>query len=311
MIPIPGFLDKTMNLINPSFEIWDRTDPVALVERAGRVCYQSEPKGESGKFVKSLITRGHLSVLEHAWFAVRGCDLNYLRWPWLQEIGRNGTIYGNARAWREASLNLGLSLSHGLRCNDSFFFGLEEVNLGGKVSEDDWEVRDVRPITVNFIVDRGVSHEIVRHRASFSQESTRFCNYGGGVTFIIPSWMDFNPGSYLREDFEKVGLGASLSWFDACLSAEDSYLDLLSRGWIPQQARSVLPNSLKTQIVVTASRWQWVHIFALRCDTKAHPQMREVMIPLQKELEKRGLISEEEVLERRGELEKISCKMDH
>ncbi|MDR3436464.1 FAD-dependent thymidylate synthase [Telmatospirillum sp.] len=129
-------------------------------------------------------------------------------------------------------------------------------------------------ITVKFICDRGVSHELVRHRlASFSQESTRYCNYskdkfGNELTFIRPC-------------FFKEGWEATILWQDAMANAEQTYLDMLKAGASPQEARSVLPNSLKTEIVVTANPREWKHIFKLRCATAAHPQMREVMIPLQ------------------------------
>ncbi|MDD6104119.1 MAG: FAD-dependent thymidylate synthase [Bacteroidales bacterium] len=125
-------------------------------------------------------------------------------------------------------------------------------------------------ITVRFICDRGVSHELVRHRiASYSQESTRYCNYGhdGQLTFIVPEWYNHS-----TPETQKI-------WDDAMLIAEKSYLDLLKLGWTPQQARAVLPNSLKTDIIMTANIREWRTIFRLRCATKAHPQMRQLMIP--------------------------------
>ena len=134
-------------------------------------------------------------------------------------------------------------------------------------------------ITVRFICDRGVSHELVRHRlASFSQESTRYCNYGKDkfkacLTFIDPS-LAFNWS--LEEPKYKL-------WLMACEYAEKSYLHLLEEGATPQEARSVLPNSLKTELVMTANPREWKHVFKLRCDKASHPQMRELMIPLRDE----------------------------
>lgn len=137
-------------------------------------------------------------------------------------------------------------------------------------------------ISVRFIVDRGVSHELVRHRlASFSQESTRYCNYGKGgeVTFIVPPWVNTS------ETAVKVGTDcASMNWYTAMLDAEESYIALLDSGWSPQQARSVLPNSLKTEIVVSTNLRHWREIFRQRTAKAAHPQMREVMCPLLDEL---------------------------
>lgn len=126
-------------------------------------------------------------------------------------------------------------------------------------------------VTVRFICDRGVTHELVRHRiASYSQESTRYCNYGktGELTFIKPLWVtDENDSNYQL-------------WLASMQQVENTYLAMLKNGWTPQQARSVLPNSLKTDIIMTANIREWRTIFKLRCSHKAHPQIREIMIPL-------------------------------
>ncbi|MGI6452839.1 MAG: FAD-dependent thymidylate synthase [Syntrophomonadaceae bacterium] len=128
-------------------------------------------------------------------------------------------------------------------------------------------------ISVLFIIDRGISHEMVRHRiAAYSQESTRYCNYskdkfGGEITVIEPFFFEKNTEAY----------GC---WEEACLAAEKNYLKLLDQGFSAQQARSVLPNSLKTEIVVTYNMREWRHFFRLRSDAAAHPQMRQVAIPL-------------------------------
>ena len=142
--------------------------------------------------------------------------------------------------------------------------------------------------TVRIVCDRGVTHEIVRHRlASYSQESTRYCNYRGGVAFVIPAWVEFlSPGEYDRNSFGLVNEAAS-EWFHQMLAAEETYQRLLSLGWKPEQARSVLPNSLKTEIVMTANLREWRHFFRLRTSTAAHPQMREVAVPLLAEFKSR------------------------
>lgn len=125
--------------------------------------------------------------------------------------------------------------------------------------------------TARFICDRGVSHEIVRHRlASYCQESTRYCNYnkekfGNELTFIKPCFWN-EPG-----DFNKRA-----EWTEAMRLAEQSYMALMSIGATPQEARSVLPNSVKTEVVMTANIREWQHFFTLRCSPAAHPQMREV-----------------------------------
>jgi thymidylate synthase (FAD) len=131
-------------------------------------------------------------------------------------------------------------------------------------------------ITVRFVVDRGVSHELVRHRlASFSQESTRYCAYnkdkfGNEITVIEPCF------------WEKGGKKWQ-QWLDSCHQAELYYFNLLAEGATAQEARSVLPNSLKTEVIMTANPREWRHVFKVRCHRDAHPQMREVMIPLQED----------------------------
>lgn len=127
------------------------------------------------------------------------------------------------------------------------------------------------------VCDRGVSHEIVRHRLfSYAQESTRYCNYKGGVEFIVPCWFedDFETRFYL--DIEDGWPEEENEWVNVMEMCEESYLTLLHCGWTPQQARSVLPNSLKTEIVVTGNLREWLHFFSLRCAKSAHPQMQEV-----------------------------------
>jgi len=148
-------------------------------------------------------------------------------------------------------------------------------------------------LSVKFIIDRGVSHELVRHRlCAFSQESTRYCNYKSGVTFVIPPWFsDIEEGDYPPFDHKVISSIRNRSqlrhWLEALWFAEDKYIKLLELGQSPQQARAVLPNSLKTEIVVTANFREWLHIFNLRCSKAAHPQIREVMIPLRDEMIKR------------------------
>lgn len=125
--------------------------------------------------------------------------------------------------------------------------------------------------TLKFICDRGVSHEIVRHRiAAYCQESTRYCNYskdgfGNEITVIEPCFLNKVDPAYGH-------------WYNGCQKAEEEYFNMLTAGCSPQEARSVLPNSLKTEVVMTADLREWRHFFKLRCSKAAHPQMREVAI---------------------------------
>ncbi|MDR1686890.1 MAG: FAD-dependent thymidylate synthase [Desulfovibrio sp.] len=134
--------------------------------------------------------------------------------------------------------------------------------------------------TVHIVCDRGVSHELVRHRmASFSQESTRYADYSGKrfgreITVIRPC--------FLAEDSPAYKI-----WLEAVQRAESAYFALRDAGAPAQQARSVLPNSLKTELAVTCNMREWRHIFELRCAPAAHPQMREIMLPLLRDMHRR------------------------
>jgi thymidylate synthase (FAD) len=187
----------------------------------------------------------------------------------------------------------------------ALMFSGEEVGSYKKfipmiMSKNHESVLEHESLQIKFIVDRGVSHEMVRHRlASFTQESTRYCNYSkdkfdNSVTFIIPPWCQLEEGEYLVDNLLTMyypGGPGDEAWALAMGNSEGAYFHLLKNGWTPQQARAVLPNSLKTEIVVTANIREWRHIFRLRAAKAAHPQMREVMIPLLAELkDKLGLL---------------------
>lgn len=137
-------------------------------------------------------------------------------------------------------------------------------------------------LSIKFICDRGISHELVRHRlASFAQESTRYCNYskdkfGNEITVIKPYFFEKGSANYN-------------AWYESCQAAENAYFKMLNNGATPQEARSVLPNSLKTEIIVTMNYREWRHFFKLRAARltgPAHPQMEEITIPLLNEIKK-------------------------
>ena len=146
-----------------------------------------------------------------------------------------------------------------------------------------------KKVTAKFICDRGVSHEIVRHRGSygmsFAQESTRYCNYsknkfGQELTFIEPAW-----------EFPSSNIVNTRERFEAMLEeAEANYMELITLGFKPQEARAVLPNALKTEIVVTGFIDDWKHFFELRCDSAAHPDIRKLALDLQKQFIDREFI---------------------
>ena len=158
--------------------------------------------------------------------------------------------------------------------------GSAEKFIRSAVKADHGAILEHAGLTVRFTVDRGVSHEIVRHRlASFAQESTRYCNYGheGEITFIRPFYLE-------------AGSEAYQAWEKACTACELAYMLMLKEGCSAQEARAVLPNSVKTEVVMTANMREWRHFFKLRaCGTtgKPHPQMLQVAVPLLKELQVR------------------------
>jgi len=196
-----------MKIIEPTFiieSLINGNEILKQIEKAGRTAYKSEgyiTNDSAEKFVRMIIGRGHLSVIEHY------------------------------------------------------------------------------SVTVRIICDRGVSHEIVRHRlASYTQESTRYCNYAKGkfgneITVIKPCFWNKNDEKYS-------------TWKQAIEQIEHAYNKLIELGASPQEARSILPNSLKTEIVITMNLREWLHFFTLRTSEAAHPQMREIAIPLLKEFQK-------------------------
>ncbi|MDR0986968.1 MAG: FAD-dependent thymidylate synthase [Ruminococcus sp.] len=148
-----------------------------------------------------------------------------------------------------------------------------EKFIGNIIKSGHESVIEHEKISVRFICDRGVTHEIVRHRiASYSQESTRYCNYtkdkfGSELTFIKPC--------FWAEDSDNYRI-----WVAQMQAAEDAYNALIAGGATPEEARSVLPTSLKTEIAVTMDLREWRHFLGLRGSARSHPQMREVVLPL-------------------------------
>ena len=281
-------------------------DHLKRIEECGRVCYKSEDKitEDSAKgFVEGLIRRGHESVLEHVDYIIQ-CKgytfreavsaiegLRYLgedimiRCTSDRTTGRD-ILSGNARMWRDfmravVKYNfIGRPRVFGLLEGPLF----DGVRITMEKHPDCWLIskEDLLPgmetlvhrsETARFVVDRGISHEIVRHRkASYSQESTRYCNYSAGkfgneITVISPCFWD--------EDTDEF-----LDWYHAMWLDEQRYFMLLDKGATPQQARDVLPTSLKTEVIMTTNVMEWQHFFRLRTSPAAHPQMREVAIPL-------------------------------
>lgn len=303
-----------MKLIKPSFEI--REQPSGLegvykqIEGAGRVCYKSEDKiaeGTAKAFVDRMIASGHGAMLEHGTVYLK-CETEVINRYIHPEDGEE-EYFNKLEKYEYNSYSV---------TNDDGIYLYVTTNLRVLV-ENDWlddlqyicepTVYHEKRITVKFICDRGVSHEFVRHRVfSFAQESTRYCNYSkdkfdSECTFIIPCWLNIVEGSYTLEDVEEKydrclitdsGKGITneaAEYIRSLIYSEKTYFSLLDRNWRPQQARAVLPNSLKTELVMTGFVSDWKHFFELRCSSSAHPQARELAIPLQEEFIARGYIS--------------------
>ena len=285
-----------MKLIKPSFEIKEQESGLSgvykQIEWAGRHCYKSLDKiteDSAKEFVERMINSGHGAMLEHGTL--------YFNIP--VNIDEAGNFLDEVSIWTKCKLvesekGNWWAITTNLRVMVEHFAPEYIEDLIEKYLCEPTEYHEKR-ITVKFVCDRGVSHEYVRHRVfSFAQESTRYCNYskdkfGNEITFIMPCWMD-------EEELASYGPYHTVcrsktpeSIFIALLNnAEQDYKTLIDMGWKPQQARAVLPNALKTELVMTGFVSDWEHFFELRDSGSAHPQARELAQPLHEEFIKRN-----------------------
>lgn len=291
-----------MKLIKPSFEIIPQESGLEgiykQIELAGRTCYKSEDKiteNSAKEFVDRMIKSGHGAMLEH------GTVYLYANW-YLHAAGSPISRYYDNKFSKFIGNDNGTFVTTNLRV-------LVENNWMDDLQYlcEPTEHHEKR-VTVKFVCDRGVSHEFVRHRVfSFAQESTRYCNYSKGkfnneLVFIIPDWLNLEEGNYeerfliSKEDGEKIkAIGCNDSYWnissstegrflEACIWAEYYYMDLVSTwNWKAQEARAILPNALKTELVMTGFISDWKHFFELRDAGSAHPQARELAHTLHEE----------------------------
>ena len=255
-----------MKLIESSVQIIEEKDPYKMIELAGRTCYKSEDKiteNSAKEFVDRMIKLGHGAMLEH------------------------GTIYLTIA---KTAMNIGDPIFYirnkysKVNEDDLFYYittNMRVIVENNRLDDLQYQVEPTehheKRITAKFICDRGVSHEFVRHRVfSFAQESTRYCNYSkdkfnNEITFIQPSWNYFKTACYMGIDnfdgdiFER-----------ALRDTERRYFELIEKGWKPQQARQVLPNATKTELVMTGFESDWEHFFELRCSGAAHPDAKKL-----------------------------------
>lgn len=301
-----------MKLVKPSFEILEQKPKEIVVpadmeigprmvkeellnsiyrqiEIAGRTCYKSEDKitdTSAKEFVERMIKSGHGAMLEHGTVYLKtrnygdsmedydcvNMENKYIRNPYSKVIF--GDYPAHCKTWEEkqkAYQDVYITTNYRVLVENNWLGDLQYICEPTEFHE--------KRYTVKFVCDRGVSHEFVRHRVfSFAQESTRYCNYskdkfGNEITYILPSWLD---------DIE-----TNLDFKDSLEHSEAAYFALIKRGWKPQEARAVLPNSLKTELVMTGFQSDWKHFFELRDSGSAHPQARELAQPLHEEFIKR------------------------
>ena len=308
-----------MKLIEPSVEILEQSSGLdgiyKQIEIAGRTCYKSEENitEDSAKgFVDRMIKSGHGAMLEHGTVYLT-YRIDYNSNPLSNGYDEN----------REREVKSFINKYYSNKYSKVNHYNIHYANYIAITTnyrvlvENNWlddlqylceptEYHEKR-ITVKFICDRGISHELVRHRVfSFAQESTRYCNYskdkfGNELTFIIPSWFktlkeasdEILLQTYSKEQVEK-GMNRYYAidnceneWIISLLDQEVVYISLIDNGWTPQQARAILPNSLKTEIVMTGFESDWEGFFKLRCDKAAHPDMQVLANKL------KGLMNEE------------------
>lgn len=281
-----------MTIVKPNVEMLKEKDPFKKIETIGRVCYKSEDKitdDSAKKFVAGLIKSGHHAMIEHATFAFvtdETVAFDALACPFLHvtknPVNKRLIVSGNLRAIRDSGI-YALIEAVGL-----FYPELVE-NVEAKSSHEgqatlvDFEILEDktadeigahRYTSIKFVTDRGVTHELVRHRLfSFAQESTRYVNYskdkfgGGNIKFIEPA------------DFGFWSTDKKIVFTDLLAHAENAYNLMICDGATPQEARAVLPNAVKTEIFVTGNDSEWQHFFNLRSKGTTgapHPDMKVV-----------------------------------
>lgn len=282
-----------MKLIKPSFEILSHDESTIngiykAIEIAGRNCYKSEDKITDQsciEFVDRMVKSGHGAMLEHGtvYLKIEKCspikDMDYFR---KMDIIRR---YKNNK------------YSKVVEYTEDHYGYIYYITTNYRViTENEWDTdlqylcapedRHKKRVMVRIITDNGVLREFTRHRVfSFAVESTRYCNYSKGkfnneITYIIPPWL---PTEDIRTADVKWD---EVEFIKALTDAEKSYFRLLELGWKPQQARNVLPLDTKCDIIMTGFVSDWKHFFELRCPESAHPQAREIAIPLQEEFKR-------------------------
>lgn len=302
-----------MKLIESSVQIIEEKDPYKMIELAGRTCYKSEDKiteNSAKEFVDRMIKLGHGAMLEHGTIYLNIPEQTYTE-TLEDEFGKfnnpNNGIVDRYRKNKYSKVN-SVAANEELRkkypkvrpfklTHHYITTNLRVIVENGWEEDLKWQCDPTehheKRITAKFICDRGVSHEFVRHRVfSFAQESQRYCNYskdkfGNELTFIKPTWLDIPTGDYTYWDGDwcdidnmKIqlpsdnGIADNFLW---CLNnAGMQYRLLINKGLKPQEARAILPNATKTELVMTGFESDWEHFFELRCSGAAHPDAKKL-----------------------------------
>ena len=280
-----------MKLIKPSFQIIEPTgytidDIYKSIELAGRVSHKSEDKiteTSAKDFVGRMLNMKHLATCEFGTvylYAHSMYDLDiekYRQNPYSKAVWKNNGHY--------------ISTNYRVLVENNWLDDLKYLCKLTKYHH--------KRYTVKFICDRAIANEFVRHRKfSFLQESTRYCRYSsdkfnGELTFIQPCWLNEEVLKLYGPYHTVVRDKSSESIFIANLNnAERDYIDLVKSGWKAEEARNILPLSLKTELYMCGFVEDWKKFFELRCAPNAHPQAKELAIPLKEEFIKRGYINE-------------------
>lgn len=302
-----------MKLIESSVQIIEEKDPYKMIELAGRTCYKSEDKiteNSAKEFVDRMIKLGHGAMLEHGTIYLNVPEQTYTE-TLEDEFGKfnnpNNGLVDRYRKNKYSKVN-SVAADEELRkkypkvrpfklTHHYITTNLRVIVENGWEEDLEWQCEPTehheKRITAKFICDRGVSHEFVRHRVfSFAQESQRYCNYNkdkfnNELTFIKPTWLDIPTGDYTYWDGDwcdidnmKIqlpsdnGIADNFLW---CLNnAGMQYRLLINKGLKPQEARAVLPNATKTELVMTGFESDWEHFFGLRCSGAAHPDAKKL-----------------------------------
>lgn len=276
-------MENLIKVVKPSVQIISESNLYTKIESVGRTCYKSEDKitEKSAKpFVERLINAGHWAMLEHYYYVWKLDPIGKLGSKFL-EVYYNLMVDDDTSFWakylRVTAVNNRIIVSYNIRTSlesTGIIENLMKCYNFSEITNSDWVETEASAIeryyhkyvSMRIICDRGVSHEIVRHREfSFAQESTRYVNYKNKTAeFVVPA--DYN-------SWTSVQKGLFLS---GCATSIDNYKSMIESGLKPQQARATLVNAIKTEICVTGNEKEWLHFFELRCAPSAHPDMQVI-----------------------------------